>query len=92
MTCSSVWLIVDLIKEHGVFQGGGRRKQALVEHQLLMLLCFLGMEGNSMSNWKGWSVFRVGKCTICTHKDRVIEALLDHLFEDFVKWPDPDEQ
>jgi hypothetical protein len=91
LTRSSFWLIVDLIKDHPVFQSKFR-KQAPVEHQLLTLLCFLGMEGNGMSDRKGRSVFRAAKGTIRGHKDRVVEALLGCLYEDSVKWPDPAER
>jgi hypothetical protein len=91
MTRSSFWLIVELIKDHPVFQSK-RKKQAPVEHQLMILLCFLGTEGNGMSDRKGRSLFRMGKGTLRKYKDRVVEAILDCLFEGFVKWPDPDER
>ena len=63
LTRSSFWLIVALIKHHPVFQST-KRKQAPVEHQLMTLLCFLGTEGNGMSDRKGHSVFRAGKGTL----------------------------
>ena len=69
MTRSSFWLIVGIIKDHPVFKEG-LRKQAPVEHQLMMLLCFLGTEGNGMSDQKGRSVFRLGKGTVSLVKDR----------------------
>jgi hypothetical protein len=43
MTPSSFWLIVDQIKDHGVFQRK-KKQQARVEYQLMTLLCFLSME------------------------------------------------
>ncbi len=49
-------LIVDLIKDHKVFQSK-KKQQAPVEHQLMTLLCFLGTEGNGMSDRRGRSVF-----------------------------------
>jgi hypothetical protein len=91
MTRSSFWLIVDLIKEHKVFQSK-KKQQAPVEHQLMALLCFLGVEGNGMSDRKGRSVFRTGKGTLRIYKERCVEAILDCLYEGFVKWPDPDER
>ena len=91
MTRSSFRLLVDLIKDHRVFKGGPRRQQAPVEHQLMTLLCFLGTEGNGMSNRKGRSLFRVSKGTVGVYKDRVVKAILDCLFNDYVKWPDPEE-
>jgi hypothetical protein len=91
MTRSSFWLIVGLIRDHPVFKGG-RKKQAPVEHQLMTLLCFLGTEGNGMSNRKGRSVFRLGKGTVGIYKDRVVKAILECLYEDFVRWPDPEER
>jgi hypothetical protein len=51
MTCCSFWLIVDLIKNHDIFKSP-RKLQAPVAHQLMTLLCFLGMEGNGMSDRK----------------------------------------
>jgi hypothetical protein len=91
MTRSSFWLIVDLIKDHTVFQSKWRR-QAPVEHQLMTLLCFLGTEGNGMGDRRGRSVFRLGKGTVTLCQDRVIQAILDCLFEDSIKWPDIDER
>jgi hypothetical protein len=91
MTRASFWLIVELIKEHPVFKNK-RRKQAPVEHQLMTLLCFLGMEGNGMSNRKGRSVFRVSNGTLGVYRDRAVKAILDCLYDDYVKWPDPDER
>jgi hypothetical protein len=63
LTHSCFWLIVALIEDHPVFQIM-KRKQAPVEHQLMMLLCFLGTEGNGMSNRKGRSMFCAGKGTL----------------------------
>ncbi len=91
MTRSSFWLIVDLIKDHAVFRSKWRR-QAPVEHQLMTLLCFLGTEGNGMSDRRGRSVFRLGKGTVTLYKDRVVQAILDCLLEDNIKWPDIDER
>ena len=91
MTRSSFWLIVGLIEHDPVFYSK-KRKQAPVEHQLLTLLCFLGTEGNGMSDRKGRSVFRAGKGTLRIYKDRVVEAILRCLYDDYVKWPDPDER
>jgi hypothetical protein len=91
LTRSSFWLIVGLIKHHPVFQST-KRKQAPVEHQLMTLLCFLGTEGNGMSDRKGRSIFRAGKGTLRVYKDRVVEAILECLYDDLVKWPDPDER
>jgi hypothetical protein len=86
MTRCSFWLIVvELIKDHEIFIGGGKKKQAPVEHQLMTLLCFLGTEGNGMSNQKGQSLFRVGKGTIGVYKDRVVKAIIDCLYQKFVK-------
>ena len=76
MTRSSFWLIVDLIKEHKVFQSK-KKQQAPVEHQLMALLCFLGVEGNGMSDRKGRSVFRTGKGMLRIYKERCVEAILD---------------
>jgi hypothetical protein len=90
MTRSTFWVIVGLIKDHPVFQGG-KRKQVPVEHQLMMLLCFLGTEGNGMSNRRGRSVFRLGKGTITVYKDRAVKAILECLYQDFMKWPDLEE-
>ena len=58
----------------------------------MTLLCFLGTEGNGMSDRKGRSVFRLGKGTVTLYKDRVVQAILDCLLEDNIKWPDIDER
>jgi hypothetical protein len=58
----------------------------------MTLLCFLGMEGNGMSNRKGRSVFRVSNGTLGVYRDRAVKAILDCLYDDYVKWPDPDER
>jgi hypothetical protein len=52
MTRATFWVIVGLIEGHPVFESQ-TRKQAPVAHQLMTLLCFLGTEGNGMSNQKG---------------------------------------
>jgi hypothetical protein len=92
MTRSSFWLIVDLIQDHPIFQSGYKRKQAPVEHQLMVLLCFLGTEGNGMSDRKARSLFRTSKGAIRLYKDRAVTAILDCLFESLIKWPDKEER
>jgi hypothetical protein len=87
MTRCSFWLIVDLIKSHDIFKSP-RKPQAPVAHQLMTLLCFLGTEGNGMSDRKGRSVFRTAKGTTRLYKDRVVQAILDCLYDSYVKWPD----
>jgi hypothetical protein len=37
-------------------------------------------------------VFQLGKGTVTQYKDRVVQAILDCLFEDSIKWPDIDER
>jgi hypothetical protein len=45
-----------------------------------------------MSNRKGRSVFRARKGTLRVYKDRVlVQAILESMYNNFVKWPDPDE-
>jgi hypothetical protein len=69
------------------------RKHLLrIAHQMMTLLCFLGMEGNGMNDWKGWSVFRAGKGMIRWYKDQVKHAFLDCLYGSYIKWPDQAEQ
>jgi hypothetical protein len=68
MNRSSLGRIVDQIKDHRVFQTSTRRQRALVEHQLMALLCFLGTDGDGMSGQKGCSVFHVGKVTLQLYK------------------------
>ena len=93
MTRSSFWLIVGLIKDHPVFQQGGRgRKQAPVEHQLMTFLCFVGTEGNGMSDRRARGVFRLGKGTVTVYKDRVVKAINACMFEEYVTWPDEEER
>jgi hypothetical protein len=93
MTRSSFWLIVGLIKDHPVFQRGGRgRKQAPVEHQLMTFLCFVGTEGNGMSDRRARGVFRLGKGTVTVYKDRVVKAINACMFEEYVTWPDEEER
>jgi hypothetical protein len=60
----------------------------------MTLLYFLGMEGNAMSNWKGRSLFHAGKGMIRRYKDRVlqVQAILDCLYNSYIKWPDQAEQ
>jgi hypothetical protein len=50
------------------------------------------MEGNIMSNWQDRSVFRTSKGTIRCYKERVVQTILDCLYNKFIKWPDQDEQ
>jgi hypothetical protein len=80
-----------MIKNHDIFKSP-RKMQAPVGHQLMMLLCFLGMEGNGMNDGKGRSVFCASKGTIRCYKDRVVQAILDCLYDAYIRWPDQADQ
>jgi hypothetical protein len=58
----------------------------------MTFLCFLGTEGNGMSDRKARGVFRLGKGTVTMYKDRVVKAIIACMFEEYVTWPDEEER
>jgi hypothetical protein len=80
LTRQSFDVLLNLIKDHPVFtnnQGVGR-EQTVPEHQLMVLLKFLGTEGSGASNPDLRSVFFVGRGTselfknvFCEHKNDI---------------------
>jgi hypothetical protein len=66
----------DMIKDHPIFKSGRRGpKQAPSEFQLLVLLRFLGMDGNGNGGPKMRSFFRIGKGTVQVYRDRAMKAI-----------------
>ena len=81
--------LVDLIKDHEMFNRGGRRKQTPVEYQLMAYLCHIGHKASSNST--GRDVFRRGCGTCKTYRDRVRKAILS-LKDKTIVWPDEAER
>lgn len=85
--------ICDLIRNHPVFSEKriSGRKQAPVEHQLMILLFYLGVEGNGASNHKVRSGFSIGRGTAQKYRARATKALWS-LRNQAIAWPQADER
>ena len=84
--------LVEMIRDHPVFQEKGKgKKQAPVEHQLLCLLHYLGTSGSGASNPRMRGMFGGGRGTYDKYKRRCIKAL-GSLREQVIFWPDHQER
>jgi hypothetical protein len=88
---SSFAHLVGLIKDHDVFKGEGNRKQAPIEHQLLVLLMYLGTSGSGASNARLRGFFGVGAGTIELYRNRCVTAIRS-LRQHAITWPDAKER
>ena len=74
----SFWSIVDLIKHHPVFDPAPDRtkgrKQTPVEHQLMVLLNYLGTSGSGANNLRQRSLFGIGHGTAHLYRKRCVKA------------------
>jgi hypothetical protein len=84
---SSFAHLVELIKDNDVFKGDINRKQAPVEHQLLVLLMYLGTTGSGASNARLRGFFGVGGGTIELFRNRCVTAIRS-LRQHAITWPD----
>ena len=95
MTKESFWKLHHLIKHHALFvenKGKKGRPQLPSQYQILILLSYLRMEGDGMSNDKGRNLFNLGSGTIQACKDRVVEVMIEILLQDAVHWPNEAER
>ena len=78
MSRPSFFRILDLIKDHKLFQPKTKRgrKQAPVAHQLMVFLKFLGTEGAGSSNANQRHMFAIGYGTSGVYRKRVLKAIL----------------
>jgi hypothetical protein len=84
---SSFVHLVELIKEHDVFKTGSKRKQAPVEHQLLVLLMYLGTSASGASNARLRGFFGIGGGTSELYRNRCVTAIRC-LRQHAIQWPD----
>jgi hypothetical protein len=84
-------MIVSLINNHPAFQSRGRKKQAPVEHQLMVFLYYIGVSGSGASFPRCRQVFGIGRGTCNDYRKRVVAALRS-LSERVVRWPDDRER
>ena len=78
------------IEGHDIFKKGKRgARQRPVKHQLMILLQFLGKEGESNNSQR--QVFKIGSGACQKCRERVVEALCS-LREIFIRWPDDEER
>lgn len=84
--------LADRIKGHPVFDSGNpRSRQAPPEYQLLVLLKFLGTNGNGGGDASLASHFQIGLGTIRDFRHRALIAVLS-LYEQTVRWPSEEER
>lgn len=67
--------ILEMIKDHPVFQNGHKRQQAPPAHQLLVFLKYVGTEGAGASNGNQRSTFGIGYGTASLYREQVTKAL-----------------
>lgn len=84
---TSFWKIVELIKDHQVFNP----KQAPVPHQLLVFLHYIGTSGSGANNPRVSKIFGIGRGTAELYRNRVAMAIRC-LRATAIKWPDEDER
>ena len=81
--------IVQKIETSDVFKRGARGPvQAPVKHQLMLLLHFLGKEGESNASQRNQFKVSYGASEKC--QDRVVQSLID-IREEFIKWASDNE-
>lgn len=83
--------LVELVKDHPVFESTGKRKQAPPEYQLLVLLKYRGTNGNGANAISLANHFGIGVGTVRDYRKRASKALLA-LEEQVVVWPDEAER
>lgn len=83
--------LVDKIKDHPVFVSRGRKKQAPVEHQLMVFLFFIGTSGSGASNPVLRNMFCIGRGTADRFKKRVVKAI-HSLRNEVIIWPNGNER
>ena len=93
MSRDSFSAIHDLIKDNDAFADKYKsgRKQASSKYQLLVLLKYLGTEGNGASNPNLRNFFGIGEGTAGLYRDRAVEALLS-LQDRVITWPNVKER
>jgi hypothetical protein len=81
--------LVRLIAHHPVFQSpaNAKRKQAKPEYQLLVLLKYLGAQGNAATNKSLGRHFGIGDGTVELYRKRALEAI-SSLEDRVVYWPE----
>ena len=93
MKRSSFWRVVDLIKDHPVFNPArpGKKKQAPVSHQLLVWCHYVGTQGSGANNPRSRNVFGIGRGTCELYRNRCVVAIRS-LRGQVVCWPDVNER
>ena len=75
------------IRSHTVFQSSSHVKQAAVEHQLLVLLNYMGTSSSGANNPRQRNVFNIGRGTAQLCRARCVVAI-QSLRKEHIKWPD----
>jgi len=86
--------ILRLIKDHPIFKplsGKSTRKQAPVEHQLMVFLKYIGTEGTGANNPGQRSTFGIGEGTAELYCNCIVEALCSFR-DEYIRWPDEEER
>ena len=81
--------IVSEIEDHSIFNNERGRKQAPVNHQLMLLMHFLGEESVSNRSQRGVYWKSRGNCE--KSRERCVEAIRS-LRDKYLYWPDEDER
>ena len=91
----SFWELVDLIKDHSVFQRSSSDSRGPApkpaSHQLLVLLKYYGSEGNGASSKALGNFFGIGAGAADKYRNNALKALLS-LEDRTYFWPTPEER
>ena len=85
------WAVHERISDDEEFNSlPGKRNKGLSELHLLVLLKFLGCNGNEATSSKLGQFFKMSKGSFLNYRDQMVVVLLKHL-DDTVFWPEADE-
>ena len=85
------WAIYDRIKDDEIFRPVLKKPKSPISLHLLILLKFLGSNGNEASTTKHAMFFRVSKGCFTRCLERMVEVMLKHK-DEAVFWPGVDER
>ena len=91
MSRPAFYKLWNAIKDHDVFKSNKKKKQVDSKYQLLVLLKYLGTEGDGMSDSKAISIFPSSTGHFDLMKERVITAILENCSHVYC-WPNATER
>ena len=87
MSRNSFMKLWTAIKDHPVFTVKSNRGQTSSLYQLMVLLKYIGTEGDGMSNQKGRSIFPNSHGSFDVFKNRCVQAIIKTIGDAAYFWP-----